>query len=49
MERLADDDPEFHGEIDELKAAVGLEDRESTTGNGERSTNGQSAKAGAQS
>jgi low affinity Fe/Cu permease len=48
MERFADqtDDSSLHDEIDELKSAVGLEDRESTT---KSSVNGQSAKAGAQS
>jgi len=54
MERFADfvEDDTLHDEIDELRAAVGLEDRESTTGNndgGKRSTNGQSARAGARS
>ena len=51
MERFADKDPALHHEIDELKAAVGLEDRESTTGkaSGAHSTNGQTAKAGARS
>ena len=52
MERFADDDPGLTDEIDELRSAVGLEDRESTTGNdgaGEKSTNGQRAKADAQS
>src|SRR5579872_5276823 len=50
MSRFADqtDDPSLHDEIDELKAAVGLEDRESTTRNaGGRSPspNGQREKA----
>src|SRR3954453_1860895 len=54
MERFADqtDDASLHDEIDELKAAVGLEDRESTTqqsGQGTESVNGRSAKAGARS
>ena len=54
MERFADfvDDSTLHDEIDELKSAVGLEDRESTTGGqsaGKQSTNGQSAKADARS
>ncbi len=54
MERVADvlDDNSLHDEIKELKAAVGLEDRESTTrnsGKAKSSTNGQSAKAGARS
>jgi len=51
MERFADDDPALRHEIDELKAAVGLEDRESTTRNtgDPASTNGQSAKADARS
>lgn len=54
MTRFADqtDDSSLHDEIDELKAAVGLEDRESTTnkGNGSTSsTNGRSGKAGARS
>jgi low affinity Fe/Cu permease len=50
MERFAHDDPGLRDEIDELKSAVGLEDRESTTGDSKKqSTNGQSAKAGARS
>ena len=52
MERFAEDDPGLTDEIDELKAAVGLEDRESTTGNdngSQASANGQRAKAGARS
>src|SRR4051794_32527445 len=52
MERFADQihDDSLHDEIDELTSAVGLEDRESTTGDsGKQSTNGQSAKAGARS
>jgi low affinity Fe/Cu permease len=46
MERYADqtDDSSLRDEINELKSAVGLEDRETTT-----STNGQRAKAGARS
>jgi len=51
MERFAEGDRGLHLEIDELKAAVGLEDRESTTRKraGNRSTNGQSGKADARS
>jgi len=55
MTRFADqiDDDSLRVEIEELKSAVGLEDRESTTGEGEggstSSTNGQRAKAGARS
>ncbi|MBV9042314.1 MAG: low affinity iron permease family protein [Acidimicrobiia bacterium] len=55
MERFANQigDSSLHQEIDELKSAVGLEDRESTThnqdGGATASSNGQSAKAGAQS
>jgi len=54
MERFADfiEDDSLHDEIDELKSAVGLEDRESTTGNddgGKQTANGQRAKAGARS
>jgi len=54
MERFADqiNDDSLHDEIDELKSAVGLEDRESTTDKDERprgSTNGQRAKADARS
>jgi low affinity Fe/Cu permease len=54
MERFADqtDDKSLRDEIDELKSAVGLEDRESTTSNqvaGKQSTNGQRAKADARS
>ena len=54
MERFADfvDDHTLHDEIDELKSAVGLEDRETTSGDGdgdERSANGQREKAGARS
>jgi low affinity Fe/Cu permease len=50
MERYADqtDDNSLRDEIDELKSAVGLEDRESTTGNqaaSKQSTNGQRGKA----
>src|SRR4051794_12269947 len=54
MKRFADqtDDDSLHDEIRELRSAVGLEDRESTTsndGSGEQSTNGQRGKAGARS
>ena len=54
MERFADqiDDDSLRDEIDELKSAVGLEDRETTAGSnggGKQSTNGRRAKAGAQS
>jgi low affinity Fe/Cu permease len=54
MERFADqtDDNSLRDEIDELKSAVGLEDRESTTGNevaGKQPTNGQRGKADARS
>lgn len=54
MERFADqiDDESLRDEIEELKSAVGLEDRESTTGNSgsdTQSTNGQRARAGARS
>jgi hypothetical protein len=53
MERFADqiDDGSLRDEIQELKSAVGLEDRESTTGNGGRpgSANGRRAKADARS
>ena len=54
MERFADqiDDDSLRDEIGELKSAVGLEDRESTTGNdngGESKVNGQRAKADARS
>jgi hypothetical protein len=51
MERFADGDPGLNNEIDELRAAVGLEDRESTTANGggKRSSNGQRGKADARS
>src|SRR3954465_11369667 len=50
MERFADqtNDNSLRDEIDELKSAVGLEDRESTTGDqvaGKQSTNGQRGKA----
>lgn len=56
MERFANqiDDNSLHREIDELKSAVGLEDRESTTKNedgaeGDASSNGQRGKAAARS
>jgi len=54
MERFADfvEDDSLHDEIDELKSAVGLEDRESTTGDkdaAKQASNGQRAKAGARS
>lgn len=54
MERFADriEDDSLRDEIGELKSAVGLEDRESTTDNGEGehpSVNGQRGKAGARS
>ena len=53
MARFADytDDDSLHDEIDELKSAVGLEDRESTTGEGDgaKSANGQRGKADARS
>ena len=54
MERFADqiDDDSLRDEIGELKSAVGLEDRESTTRNDngrESKVNGQRAKAGGRS
>jgi low affinity Fe/Cu permease len=54
MERFANqaDDASLHDEIGELKSAVGLEDRESTSGDdghGKQSVNGQRDTAGAQS
>jgi low affinity Fe/Cu permease len=52
MERFADytDDDSLRDEIRELRSAVGLEDRESTTKvKGKGRQNGQSAKAGARS
>jgi low affinity Fe/Cu permease len=54
MERFANqtEDDSLKDEIKELKSAVGLEDRESTTdqnGQGTQSVNGRSAKAGARS
>jgi low affinity Fe/Cu permease len=54
MERYADqtDDNSLRDEIDELKSAVGLEDRESTTGDqvaSKQPTNGQRGKADARS
>jgi hypothetical protein len=54
MERFANQthDSSLHDEIDELKSAVGLEDRESTTSKndgGSQSVNGRREKAGARS